>query len=212
MYACDAPPTLSPPALPSASNSLSDITPPHHDPGLSATGIAPLHLNLCLPAPGVPSPHRPLVLPVPQIERVVERKPNDAGSGFKYLVKWEGLPYSEATWETEEDLLASNALVAGAKIEEWQARQARLSEANFHVDAQRKAFKQSSTRALQQQPAFLEFGKLRDYQLDGLNWMVYSWSQDRNVILADEMVSGWAEDGEEGREGAGTGKSSWQAR
>jgi hypothetical protein len=30
--------------------------------------------------------------------------------------------------------------------------------------------------------------KLRDYQLDGLNWMVYSWSQDRNVILADEMV------------------------
>lgn len=212
MYACDAPPTLSPPALPSASNSLSDITPPHPDPGLPATGIAPLHLNLCLPAPDVPSPHRPLVLPVPQIERVVERKPNDAGSGFKYLVKWEGLPYSEATWETEEDLLASNALVAGAKIEEWQARQARLSEANFNVDAQRKAFKQSSTRALQQQPAFLEFGKLRDYQLDGLNWMVYSWSQDRNVILADEMVSGWAGDGEEGREGAGTGKSSWQAR
>lgn len=32
--------------------------------------------------------------------------------------------------------------------------------------------------------------KLRDYQLDGLNWMVYSWSQDRNVILADEMGLG----------------------
>ena len=32
-------------------------------------------------------------------------------------------------------------------------------------------------------------GKLRDYQLEGLNWMVYSWSQDRNAILADEMVS-----------------------
>lgn len=32
--------------------------------------------------------------------------------------------------------------------------------------------------------------KLRDYQLDGLNWMVYSWSQNRNVILADEVRGG----------------------
>ncbi len=33
---------------------------------------------------------------------------------------------------------------------------------------------------------------LRDYQLQGLNWMVYSWSQDRNVILADEVGRGEA--------------------
>jgi chromodomain-helicase-DNA-binding protein 1 len=33
-------------------------------------------------------------------------------------------------------------------------------------------------------------GTLRDYQLDGLNWMVYSWSRDCNGILADEMGLG----------------------
>ena len=28
-------------------------------------------------------------------------------------------------------------------------------------------------------------GQLRDYQLDGLNWMVYAWSKGMNAILAD---------------------------
>lgn len=29
-----------------------------------------------------------------------------------------------------------------------------------------------------------------DYQLDGLNWMRYSWSERKNCILADEMGLG----------------------
>ena len=28
---------------------------------------------------------------------------------------------------------------------------------------------------------------MHDYQLDGLNWLTYSWLAHRNVILADEM-------------------------
>lgn len=31
-------------------------------------------------------------------------------------------------------------------------------------------------------------GTLRDYQLDGLNWMVYSWSRGQNGILAGAMT------------------------
>ena len=31
---------------------------------------------------------------------------------------------------------------------------------------------------------------LHDYQLEGLNWLRYSWSQNTNVILADEMGLG----------------------
>ena len=45
-------------------------------------------------------------------------------------------------------------------------------------------------RSLQEQPEWLRGGKLRDYQLDGLNWMVYSWSKGHNSILADEMGLG----------------------
>lgn len=42
-------------------------------------------------------------------------------------------------------------------------------------------------RSLEKQPEWLKAGQLRDYQLDGLNWMVYSWAKGNNCILADEM-------------------------
>lgn len=47
-----------------------------------------------------------------------------------------------------------------------------------------------SMRSLQEQPQWLLGGKLRDYQLDGLNWLVYSWAKGNNSILADEMGLG----------------------
>lgn len=40
------------------------------------------------------------------------------------------------------------------------------------------------------QPEYLSGGTLRDYQLEGLNWLVYSWSKNINCILADEMGLG----------------------
>ena len=52
------------------------------------------------------------------------------------------------------------------------------------------ARRQFKNRALERQPDFLQAGTLRDYQLDGLNWLVYSWYQDQNCILADEMGLG----------------------
>jgi hypothetical protein len=39
------------------------------------------------------------------------------------------------------------------------------------------------------QPSWLKGGELRDYQLEGLNWLVYSWCNNNNVILADEMYT-----------------------
>ena len=32
--------------------------------------------------------------------------------------------------------------------------------------------------------------KLHPYQLEGLNWLRFSWAQDTNTILADEMGLG----------------------
>ena len=42
------------------------------------------------------------------------------------------------------------------------------------------------------QPDFIgdDNKKLRDYQLQGLNWMVHSWCKHNSVILADEMGLG----------------------
>lgn len=45
-------------------------------------------------------------------------------------------------------------------------------------------------RSLEEQPEWLRAGTLRDYQLDGLNWMIFTWSRNHNAILADEMGLG----------------------
>ena len=42
---------------------------------------------------------------------------------------------------------------------------------------------------LDKQPPTLQNGDLRDYQLDGVNWLVGLYETGINGILADEMVS-----------------------
>ncbi len=36
-------------------------------------------------------------------------------------------------------------------------------------------------------PDHLAGGQLHEYQLEGLNWLVFSWQQRQHVILADEV-------------------------
>ena len=50
---------------------------------------------------------------------------------------------------------------------------------------------------LDQQPSLLKGGQLRDYQLDGLNWMIELYEMGINGILADEMVRESRAEGEE---------------
>lgn len=47
-------------------------------------------------------------------------------------------------------------------------------------------------KKLDEQPEYLNVngGKLHPYQLEGLNWLRFSWSQGTNTILADEMGLG----------------------
>ena len=45
-------------------------------------------------------------------------------------------------------------------------------------------------KKMEEQPEWMTAGRLRDYQLTGVNWMLHSFHQSRNVILADEMGLG----------------------
>ncbi|KHN38371.1 Chromodomain-helicase-DNA-binding protein 2 [Glycine soja] len=69
------------------------------------------------------------------------------------------------------------------------AREAAMAVQGKMVDSQRKKSK-ASLRKLEKQPEWLKGGELRDYQLEGLNFLVNSWRNDTNVILADEMGLG----------------------
>ena len=39
------------------------------------------------------------------------------------------------------------------------------------------------------QPSVINGGKLREYQMQGLNWLIHLYDNGINGILADEMVS-----------------------
>ncbi|XP_021751483.1 protein CHROMATIN REMODELING 5-like [Chenopodium quinoa] len=122
-----------------------------------------------------------------QVERIIADRINRDSSGEvtpEYLVKWQGLSYAEATWEKDVDIA-----FAQEAIDEYKAREATIAVPGKTVDAQRRKIR-GSLRKLDEQPEWLKGGKLRDYQLEGLNFLVNSWRNDTNVILADEMGLG----------------------
>ncbi|KAK7822176.1 hypothetical protein U0070_000740, partial [Myodes glareolus] len=103
----------------------------------------------------------------------------------EYLCKWMGLPYSECSWEDE-------ALI-GKKFQNCID--------SFHSRNNSKTIPTRECKALKQRPRFVALKKqpaylggenleLRDYQLEGLNWLAHSWCKSNSVILADEMGLG----------------------
>uniref|UniRef100_A0A8C4UC22 DNA helicase n=1 Tax=Falco tinnunculus TaxID=100819 RepID=A0A8C4UC22_FALTI len=103
-----------------------------------------------------------------------------------YYCKWQGLPYSECSWE-------DGALIAKkfqARIDEYFSRN--QSKTTPFKDC--KVLKQRPRFvALKKQPSYIgghEGLELRDYQLNGLNWLAHSWCKGNSCILADEMGLG----------------------
>uniref|UniRef100_A0A667YQC4 Chromodomain helicase DNA binding protein 2 n=1 Tax=Myripristis murdjan TaxID=586833 RepID=A0A667YQC4_9TELE len=103
----------------------------------------------------------------------------------EYLCKWMGLPYAECSWE-------DGALVRKKFehcINSFNSRNSSktVPSKDCKVLKQRPRFV-----ALKKQPSYIgdENLELRDYQLDGLNWLAHSWCRCNSVILADEMGLG----------------------
>ncbi|KAG7583704.1 Helicase superfamily 1/2 ATP-binding domain [Arabidopsis suecica] len=122
-----------------------------------------------------------------QVERIIADRISKDGLGDvvpEYLVKWQGLSYAEATWEKDVDIA-----FAQVAIDEYKAREVSIAVQGKMVEQQRTKGK-ASLRKLDEQPEWLSGGTLRDYQLEGLNFLVNSWLNDTNVILADEMGLG----------------------
>ncbi|KAL4657212.1 chromodomain-helicase-DNA-binding protein 8-like isoform X1 [Arapaima gigas] len=95
-----------------------------------------------------------------------------------YLVKWCSLPYEDATWELKED-------VDDSKIEEFrkiQQRQPRLKRTPRPPA--------NSWKKLEESHVYKNGNTLREYQLEGVNWLLFNWYNRQNCILADEMGLG----------------------
>ncbi|XP_075767962.1 chromodomain-helicase-DNA-binding protein 8-like, partial [Pelodiscus sinensis] len=95
-----------------------------------------------------------------------------------YLVKWCSLPYEDSTWELKED-------VDEGKVREFKRIQAR------HPELKRVARPQAvSWKKLELSHEYKNRNQLREYQLEGVNWLLFNWYNRQNCILADEMGLG----------------------
>ncbi|KAJ0058954.1 hypothetical protein NL108_003289, partial [Boleophthalmus pectinirostris] len=95
-----------------------------------------------------------------------------------YLVKWCSLPYEDSTWELKADIDQS-------KIEEYEQIAARTPNTK-RVDRPHAA----DWKKLEGSREYRNGNALREYQLEGLNWLTFNWYNSRNCILADEMGLG----------------------
>ncbi|XP_053909220.1 chromodomain-helicase-DNA-binding protein 1-like isoform X2 [Cuculus canorus] len=121
------------------------------------------------------------------VERIIAHSNQKSAAGYPdYYCKWQGLPYSECSWE-------DGALIAKkfqSCIDEYFSRN--QSKTTPFKDC--KILKQRPRFvALKKQPSYIgghESLELRDYQLSGLNWLAHSWCKGNSCILADEMGLG----------------------
>uniref|UniRef100_A0A5S6QHK0 Chromodomain-helicase-DNA-binding protein 3 n=1 Tax=Trichuris muris TaxID=70415 RepID=A0A5S6QHK0_TRIMR len=153
-----------------------------------------------------------------QIQRIINHKLHKHGT-VEYLIKWRELSYDQASWESDEFELpnfadamqyywehrermigepppksvakrlkvilanAQTALTTGATEKKKVERRRCTPPSQSNIDLKKK---------LDQQPDYISEcgGTLHDYQLEGLNFLRYSWSTSTDAILADEMGLG----------------------
>lgn len=97
-----------------------------------------------------------------------------------------------------KDAVAANAVVdkqnassssSSSSSKSRKGRKGRMTEKQG--DAEEMAAMENSQRTtrLTVQPECIKFGTMRDYQVEGLNWLISLYDRGINGILADEMVS-----------------------
>ncbi|KAH8412421.1 hypothetical protein KR009_001844, partial [Drosophila setifemur] len=128
--------------------------------------------------------HQELLKSYNNVDRIIAKgsKPDDGTE--EYLCKWQSLPYADATWEDAALVLRKWQRCA----EQFGERECSKCTPSRHCRVLKYRPKFSR---LKNQPEFLSAGlTLRDYQMDGLNWLLHSWCKENSVILADEMGLG----------------------
>ncbi|XP_074542359.1 chromodomain-helicase-DNA-binding protein 4a isoform X3 [Halichoeres trimaculatus] len=125
----------------------------------------------------------------------------DRKNNVHYLIKWRELPYDQATWEAEDmDVQEFDVF----KLQYWNHRELMMGDEGkpgkkLKVKGRVKRPDRppenpvvDPTIKFERQPEYLDStgGTLHPYQLEGLNWLRFSWAQGTDTILADEMGLG----------------------
>ncbi|OTA02311.1 hypothetical protein A9Z42_0026640 [Trichoderma parareesei] len=109
----------------------------------------------------------------------------------KILVKFHGLGYDDVVWDSPPS--PENPRIYSAFVEAYreyiEGKHFEPGSAN-KMKERIKLYKNSPFVEVDTQPSGLTRGKLMGYQIEGLNWLLQNFHQNRSIVLADEMGLG----------------------
>lgn len=130
------------------------------------------------------------------------------GTGRLFYLKWANRAYSESTYEYERDLILNGVdyLVELASFELRAQKptkddmKARVEAGNAEKERLRMIYKSASDHEREsmikeyqlnlEKNVFKNGGQLRNYQAEGVAWLMANYINQRGSILADEMGLG----------------------
>lgn len=117
----------------------------------------------------------------PELTKKEEEKPKKMKTRKirHFLVKWKGLSYEESTWELEDDL-------DPVKVADFFRYRIIPPKDKWKL---KKKPKPADFKKKLESPVYKNGNKLREYQLEGINWLTFCWYNNSHCVLADEMVS-----------------------
>uniref|UniRef100_A0A8D3E3H0 Chromodomain helicase DNA binding protein 3 n=1 Tax=Scophthalmus maximus TaxID=52904 RepID=A0A8D3E3H0_SCOMX len=121
------------------------------------------------------------------IHRIINHSLDKKGM-YHYLVKWRDLTYDQCTWERDDLDIPDFAIY---KANYWRHRRMRSKNQEGEEESPVSPVTDPTIK-YDEQPDFVTStgGTLHLYQLEGLNWLRFSWAQGTDTILADEMGLG----------------------
>ncbi|XP_018416499.1 PREDICTED: chromodomain-helicase-DNA-binding protein 3 [Nanorana parkeri] len=134
------------------------------------------------------------------LQRIINHSADKRGN-YRYLVKWRDLSYDQSTWEEESIKLPDYNY---HKQIYWRHREQIMGESalcpppfkvnlkDSYMDSVPSSPTSDPAVKYETQPQYVTAtgGTLHMYQLEGLNWLRFSWAQGTDTILADEMGLG----------------------
>ncbi|XP_035230728.1 chromodomain-helicase-DNA-binding protein Mi-2 homolog isoform X3 [Stegodyphus dumicola] len=148
-----------------------------------------------------------------QVQKIINHRTSKDGK-IKYLIKWRDLPYDQSTWEYGEvtegfeipdfqkavnfywDLrnAVENANKKFGKSKSSKGKKSRdvRDDDGRHMTPPPDKPTVDPKKKYDRQPPFVDAtgNELHPYQLEGVNWLRFSWANGTDTILADEMGLG----------------------
>ena len=94
----------------------------------------------------------------------------------------------DAYWAHRKAIMSDGSDEPKAK----RAKTSKRSKRELEAEQEENEHRHDPSKKFDKQPDYCDAtgGRLHPYQLEGLNWLRFSWSQGTDVILADEMGLG----------------------